>query len=218
VDRITDAPSPRLAAATSHFSQLQDVAAYRCPPSSIHSASAGSTCPPEEHVKLGNLVVATATPAANTTHRPHVQPELPATSSGRRARLRTIAMPATMTGALTNSASPPYAGDTRHPVVHRTVATAAIVNAIPATSRHPAVVYPAIRPDREIGSGLDICRSATRGACLPRSIRSILARAEQDEIGIRRYVIGAVPAPSAIAVDERCRRLDGLRLAQGRRP
>jgi hypothetical protein len=134
------------------LSQIQLVASYLSPPSSMQRAKSESRWTPGGQVWLGIIVAASATPTMNTNATPHTHPEAPSGSTGRRITVRRIAAPATATGTLRKSASPPNAGGIAHRVTHETTIAAAIVKTIPARNRQPPAVYAPIAPDGEIGS------------------------------------------------------------------
>jgi hypothetical protein len=118
----------------------------------MHSRTFASRCPTSQ-VKLGRRVAATATPPEKRITSERVQLVGPSDWVGRKETRRAIAMPTRPIGTAMNQTSAASPGGKRQLLVQIKSSQEATRNAPLVTTRQPAVVYPAMRPGSEIGSG-----------------------------------------------------------------
>jgi hypothetical protein len=141
---------PRIA--ISPFSQIQFDASLKRPLASMHSRTFASRCPTLQ-VKLGRRVAATAMPPEKRITSESVQLVGPSDWVGRKETRRAIAMLTRPIGTAMNQTSAASPGGKRQLCVQTKSSQEATRNAPLVTTRQPAVVYPAMRPAFEIGSG-----------------------------------------------------------------
>ena len=142
--------NPRIA--ISAFSQIQFEGSLKRPLASMHSRTFASRCP-TLHVKLGKRVAATATPAEKRSTNESVQFVGPSDWVGRKETRRAIAIPTRPIGTAMNQTSAASPGGKGQLCVQTKSSQEATRNAPLVAIRQPAVVYPAMRPGFEIGSG-----------------------------------------------------------------
>jgi len=141
---------PRIA--ISAFSQIQFEGSLKRPLASMHSRTLASRCPTLQ-VKLGRRVAATATPAEKRITNESVQFVGPSDWVGRKETRRAIAIPTRPIGTAMNQTSAASPGGKGQLCVQTKSSQEATRNAPLVAIRQPAVVYPAMRPGFEIGSG-----------------------------------------------------------------
>jgi hypothetical protein len=118
----------------------------------MHTRTFGSRCPTLQ-VKLGRRVAATAMPPEKRITSESVQLVDPSDWVGRKETRRAIAMPTRPIGTAMNHTSAASPGGKRQSCVQTKSSQEATRNAPLVTTRQPAVVYPAMRPGFEMGSG-----------------------------------------------------------------
>jgi hypothetical protein len=147
---VTPIIKPRIA--ISDFSQIQFEGSLKRPLASMHSRTFASKCPTVQ-VKLGRRVAATATPAEKRITNESVQFVGPSEWMGRKESRRAIAIATRPIGTAMNQTSAASPGGRGQLCVQTRSSQEATRKAPLVTIRQPAVVYPAMRPGFEIGSG-----------------------------------------------------------------